>query len=307
MGGADRSRPYRIGARIGELPDAPSTAGTDDVHMSASSRSETKTEQFQITPEAAELYEVQFVPGIFAEWAPRLVEFAGVAPGQHVADVACGTGIVGRAAARAVGDRGRVVGIDLNPAMLDVARRVAGELEWRQGDVADLPLADDEVDVALCQMAFMFFPDRPRAVAEMARVARRRIALLVPAAIDDQPAYRLFTEVVTENAGPEGASLVAAYWSAGDLDVLVDQLRNAGLAGVASDTVIGTASFDSVDALVATEVEGSPLFERIDHLTYEAIREGCRAALAPFATPTGRIEAPLACHLVRAETRQVGQ
>jgi ubiquinone/menaquinone biosynthesis C-methylase UbiE len=55
---------------------------------------------------------------------------------------------------------GRVVGLDLNEAMLDVARRVRPEIEWRQGDAARLPFADGVFDVALCQMAFMFFPDR---------------------------------------------------------------------------------------------------------------------------------------------------
>lgn len=258
--------------------------------------------QFQIPPEAAEIYEAQFVPAIFAQWAPRLVDFAEVAAGDHVADVACGTGIVARTAADVVGPAGRVVGIDLNPAMLDVARRVTPAVQWRQGDVADLPLTDDEVDLALCQMSFMFFPDRQRAVQEMVRVARRGIAILVPAAIADQPAYRLFTEVVTRHAGTEGAALVSTYWSAGDLDELTELLEHAGLSDVVSDTVVGTASFASVDDLVATEVEGSPLIQRIDADTYEAIRADCRVALAPFTAPTGGLDAPLTCHLVKGRT-----
>ena len=50
---------------------------------------------------AAEIYESRFVPALFAEWAPHLVDLAGVRPGQAVLDVACGTGIV----ARTVADR----------------------------------------------------------------------------------------------------------------------------------------------------------------------------------------------------------
>lgn len=256
------------------------------------------TETYQITPEAAEAYEARFVPGIFAEWAPRLLRFAEVQPGQRVLDVACGTGIVARSAADLVGPEGRVMGVDLNPAMLDVARRVAPTLEWRQGDVADLPFADDSFDVVLCQMAFMFFPDRERALAELVRVARRRVALVVPAGIDDQPAYGLFTEVVARHAGAEGASMVGAYWSAGDLDVLRGLLRAAGLEDVTAQTTVGTAAFASIDALVATEVEGSPLVDRIDEATYQAIKADCRVALAPFTTDDGSVEAPLTCHLV---------
>ena len=49
-------------------------------------------ETFQLSVEAAEVYESRFVPALFADWAPHLVEAAGVAPGQAVLDVACGTG-----------------------------------------------------------------------------------------------------------------------------------------------------------------------------------------------------------------------
>jgi ubiquinone/menaquinone biosynthesis C-methylase UbiE len=50
------------------------------------------------------------------------------------------------------------VGVDLNEAMLTVARRVRPDLEWQQGDVAALPFPDGSFDVVLCQMALMFFP-----------------------------------------------------------------------------------------------------------------------------------------------------
>ena len=52
-------------------------------------------ETFQLSVEAAEVYEARFVPAIFGEWAPHLVEAAGVAGGQAVLDVACGTGVAG--------------------------------------------------------------------------------------------------------------------------------------------------------------------------------------------------------------------
>lgn len=261
------------------------------------------TETFQISPAAATLYEEEFVPAIFAEWAPRLVAAAGVGHGDVVADVACGTGIVARVAADIVGPDGHVIGIDLNPAMLDVAQRVRPDLVWRIGDAADLPLDDDSVDVALCQLALMFMPDRAAVLSELRRVARHRVGLVVPAAVADQPAYRLFTEVVTRHAGPEGASAVGVYWSAGEEDMLRGLAAEAGLQQVRVETVLGTASFDSTDALVATEVEGSPLIDHIDSATYAAIRQDCREVLAPFTTTSGRCEAPLACHILVASVR----
>ncbi|HUG84423.1 MAG TPA: hypothetical protein VMM13_07650, partial [Euzebya sp.] len=156
-------------------------------------------------------------------------------------------------------------------------------------------------DIVVCQMAMMFFPDRAAAVAEMARVARQRVAVLVPSSLDDQPAYAIFTDIVSRHAGPEGAVLVGAYWSCGDLDELTGWLQSAGLDQVQDQTIMGTACFESVDAFVATEVEGSPLIQRIDADTYAAIREDCRRELDGFTTPSGAVEAPLSCHLVRGE------
>ena len=83
------------------------------------------TETFQISPEQAELYEERFVPALFAHWVDALLEAADVRAGQDVLDVACGTGIVSRHAAERVGPTGHVTGLDLNPAMLAVASRVA--------------------------------------------------------------------------------------------------------------------------------------------------------------------------------------
>ena len=66
-------------------------------------------------------------------------------------DVACGTGVVARATARdRLAGNGTVVGVDLNEAMLTVARRLDPGIDWRQGDAGALPFPDDSFDVVLC-------------------------------------------------------------------------------------------------------------------------------------------------------------
>ena len=69
---------------------------------------------------AADVYEQLFVPADFQEWAPRFIEPARVQPGQRVADVACGTGVLAREAARVVGPSGYVAGVDLDSGMFGV-------------------------------------------------------------------------------------------------------------------------------------------------------------------------------------------
>jgi SAM-dependent methyltransferase len=259
------------------------------------------SESFQIPIEAAEAYEAAFVPAFFAQWAPILCDTAQLSTGQRVLDVACGTGIVARTAAERVGDA-QVVGVDLNQAMLTVARRVRGGIDWRQGDVTALPLADRSFDAVLCQMAFMFFPDRIRALREMARVAAPAgtVAVLVPASLDAQPAYGPFVDMAAQHAGREAHSLLSTYFACGDLDDLTAGFGEAGLHVTATSTHLGTARFASADALVATEVESTPLGERISSDVRNRIKHGAREVLAPFTAADGTLNAPFEVHIVAA-------
>ncbi len=130
------------------------------------------TDTFQLTREQAQPYDDLFVPALFGQWAPQLVDCARVRTGQSVLDVACGTGVVARAARDVVGPGGRVVGVDLNPAMLAVAKEVRPELEWAQGNAEDLPFADAEFDVVVSSFGAMFAPDHQAVADELLRVCR---------------------------------------------------------------------------------------------------------------------------------------
>ena len=70
----------------------------------------------------AEIYERHMVPAIFAPWVPALLELAALQPGERLLDVACGTGIVACHAVSQVAAQGRVVGLDIHPTMLAMAR-----------------------------------------------------------------------------------------------------------------------------------------------------------------------------------------
>ena len=259
-------------------------------------------ETFQLPLAAAERYEEAFVPALFAQWAPILCDAASVGPGQRVLDVACGTGIVARTAAERVGPEGVVVGVDLNEAMLEVARRVSPDLELRVGDAADLPFPARDFDAVLCQMALMFFPDRLRALTEMARVALDggRVGLVLPSSLTTQCAFGPFVDVAARHAGPEAMALLGTYFTCGDLDELTGFVREAGLQPEEATTQNGIYRSPSIDAFVTTEVEGTPLVERISQEVYDRIRTDAHIALAPFTTPDGRVEAPFACHVVVA-------
>jgi SAM-dependent methyltransferase len=186
-----------------------------------------------------------------------------------------------------------------------VARRVRADIDWRQGDAAALPLPDRSFDAVVCQMALMFFPDRIAALREMRRVAARSgtVAILVPASLDVQPAYGPFVDMAARHAGPEARSLLTTYFACGDTGELTGLFGQAGLQVTAIGTHSGTARFPSIDALVTTEVESTPLRERISAEVYDRIRHGAREVLAPFTTADGALEAPFEVHVVAARPR----
>jgi ubiquinone/menaquinone biosynthesis C-methylase UbiE len=131
-------------------------------------------ERWQISGNAAELYERYMVASMFEQLARQLLAHAPLAAGSRVLDVACGTGIVARLAAPRVAPGGTVTGVDLNAGMLAYARSAAQaaglSIEWRQGDANDLRLPGSAFDLVFCQQGLQFFPDKAGALREMRRV-----------------------------------------------------------------------------------------------------------------------------------------
>jgi SAM-dependent methyltransferase len=95
--------------------------------------------------------------------------------GERVVDIGSGGGIDSLIAALMVGPEGRVIGVDMTPAMLDRARRAAGEgglpnVEFRKGLMEDLPVESGWADVVISNGVLNLTPDKGRALAEMNRV-----------------------------------------------------------------------------------------------------------------------------------------
>lgn len=126
-------------------------------------------------------YDEEWLSGVPAQ---TLASFAGtgnpfslgaLAPGEHVVDVGCGAGIDSLIAARMVGATGRVVGVDMTPAMVAKARvgaREAGlsNVDFRQGLAEKLPVEDGWASVVISNGVLNLFPDKLAGLQEMARV-----------------------------------------------------------------------------------------------------------------------------------------
>ena len=191
----------------------------------------------------AETYEQALVGPLFRPWAELIIEDVALRSGDSLLDVACGTGIVGRLAQERLGSRGHVVGVDINPQMLAVARRLAPHIDWRQGEASALPLQDDErFDVLICQQGLQFFPDRLAAAGAMFRAlaARGRLAVSTWRPEQEFPLLCQLRGIVERHLGP----IVDRRHSLGDADALENLLRQAGFRDVRSKRVTRTVTFD---------------------------------------------------------------
>ena len=184
----------------------------------------------------AEVYEEFLVPGIHARWTPVFLDYAKPQAGERVLDVACGTGIVARRVAPLVGTDGAVVGVDVNPDMLTVARSLpepaGAPIDWREGN-ASVSLPDGEFDLVTCQQGLQFFPNRAAALREMQRVLASdgRAVVSVFRGLDHHPLYEALIEAEARYLGTS-VEAVATPFSLGRADELRTLFDEAGFQQV---------------------------------------------------------------------------
>lgn len=196
-----------------------------------------------------EIYEQVLVGRLFAPWVEPLLGDVDLGPGDRVLDIACGTGIVARLAKERLGATGTVVGVDLNPQMLAVARRLAPTIDWREGDANVLPLRDEEeFDVVLCQQGFQFFPDRAAGAREMHRalVKGGRLGVSTWRPDEEFPVLRQLRGIAERHLGPI-ADRRHGLGEAGPLEAV---LREVGFHDVRSTHFSRTIRFDDGSVFV---------------------------------------------------------
>lgn len=184
---------------------------------------------------APENYEKYFVPVIGRPFATDLVSEAAIRPGERVLDVACGTGVVARLAAEQVGAGGTVCALDVNSAMLAVARDCATEsgaaVRWYETNAESMPLPDASFDVVLCQLGLQFMNDKSAALREMGRVLVPGGRLLASTARPNA-FFDVLHRAVAQHIGPDAAEFVHMVFSLDAPDSLERLLQDAGFHNV---------------------------------------------------------------------------
>ena len=251
--------------------------------------------EWQISGDAAEVYERLFVPAIFGRWASQVATAACIGAADHVLDVGCGTGALTRVAADRVTKSGKTVGLDRNLGMLAVARRIRPEIEWREGDAKDLPFNDASFDAVVSQFALMYVGDRGAALSEMSRVLKPggRLAVAVWGPIEHATSYLILTDIARRLCGDVAADVLTSPFVLGKKGDVLELFRSAGIDDVTVELHPGTMSFPSIATFVEAEIKGSPLAELLDGPRYLTLLAEAEEKLQQFKKAPANVVMPL--------------
>ena len=267
-----------------------------------------ETERWQLSGSGPDSYERYQVPSVFGPLAEIFLGHVPLEPGHRVLDVACGTGVVTRLVAPLVGPAGQVVGVDLNPAMLDVARQKApaegANIAWREGDAAALPCPSAGFDVVVCQQGLQFFPDKAAALREMHRVLEPGgcLALCVWRSIEHSPCNLAAAQALHRHVGSDSATKIQAPCAFGDADALRSVVRAAGFHGIDIRTEVLTRRMLPPETSIPGHLASTPVgpdIAALDEATRETLIREIAEALSGYQDRDG-MAIPQGTHIVLA-------
>jgi SAM-dependent methyltransferase len=176
-----------------------------------------------------ELGEIPTVAAIASAGCGNPTALAGLKIGEVVLDLGSGGGIDVFLAAKKVGPEGRAIGVDMTQEMIDLAERNAEELglgnvEFRLGDIEELPVEDGSMDVIISNCVINLAPDKDRVFAEAFRVLKPGGRMMVSDIVTDGP--------LSEDIRGDPDAWAACISGALDEEVYLGKIRNAGFEEV---------------------------------------------------------------------------
>ena len=255
------------------------------------------TFRWQMNTDGPETYEQIMVPVWMADWVDDLLAAGNVGPGTRVLDTACGTGIVARRAASVIGQGGRIAALDFNEGMLRVAQRCAAQeralnIEWYRNDVTKMPFPAGEFDTVLCNQGLQFFPDKPAALREMARVLAPdgHLVLTVWGRPEKSPHVPVICDVFSHYFGKESTAMFKVACSLSDHSLLHDLVEGAGFTDIRIRADTKIARHPSLASLLPAYFSIFPIAEKIGAMPEDernAMFSSIMAGLAAYTEGDG--------------------
>lgn len=195
---------------------------------------------------------------------------ANLEPGEVVLDLGSGAGMDAFLAASQVGEEGRVIGVDMTPEMLERGRRtaveegVADRVEFREGQIEDLPVISERADAVISNCVVNLSPDKRKVFREAFRVLKPGGRLAVSDICLSEP----LPDAVREAA----ATHVACIGGAAQADEYMEAIRQAGFTELNWTREDATPMFEAIrdDAVLAEAVEelGDDKFDELGEIVW---------------------------------------
>ncbi len=233
----------------------------------------------------------------FAEATERMLEAAGLVPGNHVLDIAAGTGDQSILAARRVGPGGSVLATDISAEMLNITAQVAKReglimITTRVMDTQQLNLQDNAFDAVICRLALMLIPNLKLALREIQRVLKPggKLAALVWSVPENNPLFALPLAIVSQYAR-EAPSHLPDPFALSDPSVFERELTEAGFSGVITHALPFESHYASLDAFLQSTASRltASVMGQISKPEQQHLLEEVRQALSQFEGPHGLV------------------
>jgi SAM-dependent methyltransferase len=245
--------------------------------------------------------------GLTSQAIQALLDAVNVEPGQWLADIACGPGVVaGVAAERGV----RTVGVDFSAEMIAIARILHPGLRFEVGDAEGLDFPDGSFDAAVLNFGLLHLARPESALSEAVRVLRAggRLAFTVWAPPEEAAGFKIVLDAVAKYGNPN-VPLPAGppFFRFSDAQECARSLESAGIRDPVVSSLALVWHLPCVEALLAAYEEGTArsrgllLGQTPEELS--AVRDGIREGARAYTTGNGALAIPMAAVLASGEKK----
>lgn len=237
----------------------------------------------------------------------RALELVDARPGMRILDLACGPGTMSRRLAAMVSPGGEVIGVDLAPGMVALARSMnISATRFELMDIEQLAFADESFDAAVCGHGLHFVPDLSRALTEARRVLRPegRLAASVPVTTRNEAVWALLDSVMDRwlPPAPEAVDQGPTRAAVQDAAAFRHAALEAGFATAKVELVEEDVHWESAEHMVANclgWVDYAARLEGMDGVRRQTIMDDAIATLR--RDHPGRIETKGRNHVLFAQ------
>lgn len=225
-------------------------------------------EYTSFTGSVPEKYDKYLGPFLFEHFAAVLADKLIQYKPSKILDIACGTGIVTKKIAEILPEA-RVIGLDLNPDMIEYGKKTIGgkfPIEWKVSDAENLPFDNETLDAVTCQFGIMFFPDKVRVINEVMRVLKPNGIFIFNTwdSLQKNDIMKIADEVmgrIFSDNPPDFYKIPFSFYDTKEIHELLSQLC---FKDINIEYVTCKAEYESAESLMVGIVEGTPVIGQIN-------------------------------------------